>query len=244
MIVITVARKPVKGTLVDNIAQWGTGGLNIDESRVEGPSGAGVWGTSNATVSSTRMFNGSPGMRDWKSKPHSRGRFPANIVFEHKPECRSLGAQKIKGNRTDTRPDGDGGRGSKEQWRFRPTDATKRGYSNEDGMETVEQWDCVGDCPVDHLNKTVGITKSGHMDSIKKGKKRVAFSNFGACKTTSRASEGYVSRFFKQIQELQDFPRASGECVCEDCGEIYYKHPVDGRYPFLNVLCNGDRVKL
>lgn len=44
--------------------------------------------------------------------------------------------------------------------------------------------------------------------------------------------------------------RASGECTCEVCGREYREHPMDwriieyGNRPFLNVLCDGRRVKL
>ena len=45
--------------------------------------------------------------------------------------------------------------------------------------------------------------------------------------------------------------RASGDCVCEQCGKVYYDHPAwrpsaktnDG-VPWLNELCNRDLVKL
>lgn len=44
--------------------------------------------------------------------------------------------------------------------------------------------------------------------------------------------------------------RCSGEMICEKCGQDYYTHPIDwrvieyGNVPFLNVLCDGQRVKL
>ena len=44
--------------------------------------------------------------------------------------------------------------------------------------------------------------------------------------------------------------RCSGEIVCDTCGQEYYSHPPDwrvigyGDVPFLNVLCDGRRVKL
>lgn len=52
-----------------------------------------------------------------------------------------------------------------------------------------------------------------------------------------------------------DFIRASGGCLCEVCGLEYRKHPFDQdilgmedhqgvRQPYLNVLCDGLRVKL
>ena len=47
-----------------------------------------------------------------------------------------------------------------------------------------------------------------------------------------------------------DFYRASGLCICDQCGKTYYKHPEDKEHlsfdghPYLVILCNGDRVKL
>lgn len=44
--------------------------------------------------------------------------------------------------------------------------------------------------------------------------------------------------------------RCSGQMICETCEQDYYSHPADwrvigyGNRPFLNVLCNGQRVKL
>ena len=44
--------------------------------------------------------------------------------------------------------------------------------------------------------------------------------------------------------------RASGLCICTECGEDYYSHPYvhecrdDEGSPFLHIICNGDIVKL
>lgn len=44
--------------------------------------------------------------------------------------------------------------------------------------------------------------------------------------------------------------RASGDCVCDRCGQKFLKHPLDWRVigygdrPFLHILCDGSRVKL
>lgn len=44
--------------------------------------------------------------------------------------------------------------------------------------------------------------------------------------------------------------RVCGEMICEVCGQEYFDHPFDwrvigyGNVPFLNVLCDGRRVKL
>lgn len=42
----------------------------------------------------------------------------------------------------------------------------------------------------------------------------------------------------------EDDGRASGNVVCEACGETYYRHPEDPREPWMTLLCGGRRVKL
>lgn len=50
----------------------------------------------------------------------------------------------------------------------------------------------------------------------------------------------------------EDFTRASGDCICDACGEDYYSHsPAEERHnlsydgnPFLHRLCDGSLVKL
>lgn len=41
-----------------------------------------------------------------------------------------------------------------------------------------------------------------------------------------------------------DFDRASGLCVCPECGRQYYDHPQFKHAPYLNQLCDGRLVKL
>ena len=51
---------------------------------------------------------------------------------------------------------------------------------------------------------------------------------------------------------MTPFVRASGDCLCSDCGKKYYDHPSDKApesldwegHPFLRILCDGTRVKL
>lgn len=38
--------------------------------------------------------------------------------------------------------------------------------------------------------------------------------------------------------------RASGDCVCEHCGDSYYKHAEHPLAPWLTMLCDGRNVKL
>lgn len=44
--------------------------------------------------------------------------------------------------------------------------------------------------------------------------------------------------------EEHGYFRASGKSICEECDQLYSKHPVDKIEDWLTVLCNGRRVKL
>jgi uncharacterized protein HemX len=46
-----------------------------------------------------------------------------------------------------------------------------------------------------------------------------------------------------RVEEMNDWYRASGDCICSICGRKYYDHqPVTG-YTWLLKLCDGDLVK-
>jgi hypothetical protein len=63
-------------------------------------------------------------------------------------------------------------------------------------------------------------------------------------------------RFLRRLLQLEpedaglaesrrrDVPRAGGGCVCDQCGELFYDHPVDEVEPWVQVLCSRERVKL
>ena len=76
---IIVARKPFKGSLVDNIIEYGVGGINIDECRVE----------TNGELIDNHNTKGIPFMRnkeDYKENSRTKlniGRFPANTILTY-----------------------------------------------------------------------------------------------------------------------------------------------------------------
>lgn len=101
MIVITILRKPPNGTVVDSALEHGTGGLNIDASRIPTTDKLGGGDEKIETISS----GNSPGWsRPWKHSDEARdkhaavirenvkraeslGRFPANVILSHGSEC-------------------------------------------------------------------------------------------------------------------------------------------------------------
>jgi site-specific DNA-methyltransferase (adenine-specific) len=77
-----LARKPLTGTVAATVREHGTGALNIDGCRIEGPKGSGVWGSSQATVNPNKKFNRSPGNPEYRTEAHPEGRWPANVMVD------------------------------------------------------------------------------------------------------------------------------------------------------------------
>jgi site-specific DNA-methyltransferase (adenine-specific) len=85
---ICVARKPLEGTVAANVLKNGTGALNIDGCRVDGPARADG-GMSGAHDEQDVLGNG--GLKKRVERPDdSLGRWPANIIHDGSDEVVSL----------------------------------------------------------------------------------------------------------------------------------------------------------
>jgi len=98
---ITVARKPLsEKTVAQNVLEWGTGGINIDGSRVEIPEGDDSgWSGSHAVPpsgSATDAFGVHKFKEVCRDKP--TGRFPANLIHDGSDEVVGLFPDTGKGN--------------------------------------------------------------------------------------------------------------------------------------------------
>ncbi len=81
---IIVARKPFKGSLVDNVIEYGVGGINIDECRVETkPRKTGTKPTSDLATGSGNTLMGSSKNRQFEYDKLDLGRFPANTILTY-----------------------------------------------------------------------------------------------------------------------------------------------------------------
>jgi hypothetical protein len=80
---ITVARKPLVGTVAENVLKHGTGALNIDGCRVpaEKPTG---WGGA-ASFKNTHAASAYGGMAEGDARP-VEGRWPANLIHDGSDE--------------------------------------------------------------------------------------------------------------------------------------------------------------
>lgn len=76
---IVLARKPVEGTVADNVMKYGVGGINIDECRVPSDEPVVVHSPAKKTLYDS-------GHKDKGTWIDTRGRFPANIIHDGSDE--------------------------------------------------------------------------------------------------------------------------------------------------------------
>ncbi len=83
---ITVARKPLMGTVAANVLEHGTGAINVDGCRVAGT----VPKTTQGQASSAGTIYGSDQRELREFEPHAAGRWPANLIHDGSDEVVGL----------------------------------------------------------------------------------------------------------------------------------------------------------
>jgi len=165
------AVRPPEGSYVDNVLKWGVGAVNVDECRV---------GYQNEEIDFNRKQKGhtlyaSSGIKEayrpvYETDKYKKanidlfkkeGRFPANVILSHHPECVQVGMKDVKGNQ---RPNFDGtvhpAKGN--IYGKYKTKSYHLVACNSYGLETVESWDCHPDCPIRLLDEQSGVLRGSH----------------------------------------------------------------------------------
>lgn len=214
MRVITVARKPMDGTIADNVLKHGTGALNIEACRIrlapsEPDSGAAYYANRGMPMPPNHQsYFGESSGNTITSVPLPNGRWPANFIVAHKSECRRVGLASVKsdGHYPKARP-----RGS--------VDAGPSGHAGQEGLresytsgEVVETWSCVPGCPAQELDRQSGHRRSSGFNggtAVKRssgsdsdGHEAVRFgaeSRPSGTKMVLHDDQGGASRFFLQV---------------------------------------------
>jgi DNA modification methylase len=83
---IVVARKPLDGTVADNVQQYGTGAINIDATRIAYQGDYRSPARANGDVNSGGSFGAGVIPFD-DAKAEQAGRFPANTLLTHNHDC-------------------------------------------------------------------------------------------------------------------------------------------------------------
>lgn len=202
MILITVARKPLSGTVVENATVYGVGGINIDSCRIGVDPGYKCNNDRNKTI-----WHGETGERTPRSAEKggadftesSAGRWPSNLILVHMAGCVHAGTKIVRsdGHYPSTRGVG----GLSTSGHMGQFDLVEKSM---DG-EIIDAWNCEHGCPVAAMDRQSGVITSGKM---KAGQKRMAskgdggfHGNFPDTATVdgTYGDSGGASRFFKQI---------------------------------------------
>lgn len=193
MKIVTIARKPVEGSTTQNVLDHGCGAINIDACRI-----SGVVPVCTGQGFRTGKFGGKIGLGDttldgerWEN---TSGRWPANLILEHKSGCKQTGTTTTPGYTINKWDDGakpfGGGAGHEYTSEKQPD-------------EQVAVYECEPDCPVEELSMQSGITQSGamkHSVGAYEGASSTGFLRGGSGPHNQRADVGTATRFFKQVQ--------------------------------------------
>jgi site-specific DNA-methyltransferase (adenine-specific) len=117
-----LARKPIEGTVANNVLKHGTGGLNIDGSRVE-TNGETPKGSGNPVKNAPKEAiqpgrNGGNG----GNETSPLGRFPANLIHD--------GSDEVVGLFPDTKSQSGGNRGKSQIWGSATGEQQRNGFDD------------------------------------------------------------------------------------------------------------------
>jgi site-specific DNA-methyltransferase (adenine-specific) len=86
---IIIARKPIEGTVAENVQKYGTGAMNIDAGRI------GVEERIYRGHGALKLYNHGRGDdgRGADIEFSATGRWPANLILSHHPECELRGTE-------------------------------------------------------------------------------------------------------------------------------------------------------
>lgn len=91
---IVLGRKPLSGTVVENVNRWGTGGINIDGCRVETAPGDEVTTHSKGVEAAkgNGIYGKFGGLDSHQTDGQALGRWPPNTLFSHVPGLKFNGS--------------------------------------------------------------------------------------------------------------------------------------------------------
>jgi len=148
--IIILARKPLTGTVAANVQEHGTGALNVRGCRIGNTPTMRTTTGARSGVALNAANDGS--LSNAGLTGSGSGRWPANVVLSHTPDCRQVGTRKV-------RPVSGSGVNQKREGEslFGLAGSAHSGvYTDPDGTETVAAWDCAPDCPVRMLDGQSG----------------------------------------------------------------------------------------
>lgn len=183
-----LVRKPCsEDTVAKNVLKHGVGGINIDISRING--------APRTTHKEGNIQGTAPQPMSWGHETKhviqgASGRFPANFLLSHSPDCVEMGTKKVgSGEGSDYNFDD-----SNNDNPTRLTNNIKSGVHY--GTETVAAFECTPGCAVAELDRQSGFSKTPNQ--VTSGGKTFHGDQFDsrAKSKPSFGDSGGASRFF------------------------------------------------
>jgi hypothetical protein len=210
MKIIHVLRKPLsESTVAANTLKHGTGGLNIDATRVAHGSDVNldaVQRQQSAGSGSVGNHFGAGSLVGTVIPTYSPvGRWPANVILQHLDGCRCEGVKRVKPSNGSGRA-GVGSSGFQTSYVGRDSKGSgfTGGSVKDDGKETVANWICEPGCPVARLDEQSGVTTSTGGRTGNKDGGNIYGGGKGLAGAYSSDDPGFgdtggASRFYKQV---------------------------------------------
>jgi len=201
MKVVTLARKPISGSVADSVAEWGTGSLNIDGTRIgtaDTLNGGAYSPGGRASLPGDKREDAAAGMfregggrlpGEYNQPP---GRWPSNVILQHKASCRQIGSTTTPGYTINRWTDGakpfGGGAGHEYESEQQPD-------------ESVAVWKCKVGCAVRGLSEQSGAV-TGSKDGGFKDTPARSWKNASTegIRRVGYADTGTAARYFKQVK--------------------------------------------
>lgn len=157
MRVITLGRRPIaESNVAANVLSRGTGAIHINVSRISAPGEVVQTHTRSpeASAKENRPIYGEYGAMETHQTPGQQlGRWPANVILQHRAGCQNLGTREIHNpSGPASGPTLTGPSTSNSRGRFGGVQAT----AFHGKVETVAAWDCAPGCPVAALDAQAG----------------------------------------------------------------------------------------
>lgn len=209
---VSLAMKPLEGTYVQNANKWNIAGLNIDASRISTCENISNHSRSITSSKSKGIYGDSSQQKTHQTEGQKLGRFPANLIFMHHPDCKKDGIKIVKnksGSVSGNEPSYTGDDNAHCYGVYKRTSWSK--YGDETGEEVVANWKCHNNCPVYQLDRQNSKTKSPKQTK-NCGKFNItpgANGTMGGGWYGERVIQGYgdnggISRYFLQLQTEKD----------------------------------------
>lgn len=194
---ITLARKPLEGTLAANILRYGTGALNIDGCRIPAAGETLSNHSRSADGAGSKGIYGDSAAQETHQTPGQQlGRWPADLLLGHNADCRMQGSAEIPAGSgvTGDEPSAQIGTVYRGTGKRRPFQA-----HGKDGRETVAVWRCSPGCPVASIAAQSRVSRCP--DAIKRGSRgEMGNWRMGGQQAASHGDTGTAARFFMAFQ--------------------------------------------